>query len=251
MMMFLRGLSNRCGSEAQFLGRRLASTRNSENEDFKAALKDDLDAVSLIASAIDALAAFYKNNKLPLNLAQTEKKHEKKHDKKHHGKQDPDKMPETFSEPYGGAASQGGGIVSIMGYIKEDLENEIKQSKAAEAAAQSEFDAERSAAMKSIEALNAKKTTLEQQAADLGEKITDQTEEKQGKGVVKGNKQQYREDLKSKCDWMKDNFDTRRTARQEEMTAMLRAKSSLAGGEGDREEETLAQKGSFLKKREA
>merc|ERR1719213_1606290 len=169
MMMFLRGLSNRCGSEAQFLGRRLASTRNSENEDFKAALKDDLDAVSLIASAIDALAAFYKNNKLPLNLAQTEKKHEKKHDKKHHGKQDPDKMPETFSDPYGGAASQGGGIVSIMGYIKEDLENEIKQSKAAEAAAQSEFDAERSAAMKSIEALNAKKTTLEQQAAAQSE----------------------------------------------------------------------------------
>merc|ERR1719281_266076 len=221
------------------------STRNSENEDFKAALKDDLDAVSLIASAIDALAAFYKNNKLPLNLAQTEKKH----DKKHYGKQDPDKMPETFSEPYGGAASQGGGIVSIMGYIKEDLENEIKQSKAAEAAAQSEFDAERSAAMKSIEALNAKKTTLEQQAADLGEKITDQTEEKQGKGVVKVNKKQYREDLKPKCDWMKDSFDTRRTARQEEMTAMLRAKSSLAGGEGDSEEETLAQKGSFLKKR--
>merc|ERR1719378_535609 len=33
------------------------STRNSENEDFKAAL----DAVSLIASAIDALSAFYKN----------------------------------------------------------------------------------------------------------------------------------------------------------------------------------------------
>merc|ERR1719456_208748 len=41
------------------------SNRNSENEDFKAALKDDIDAVALLASAIDAMTAFYKNNKLP------------------------------------------------------------------------------------------------------------------------------------------------------------------------------------------
>merc|ERR1719235_1393768 len=44
------------------------SNRNSENEDFKAALKDDIDAVALLASAIDAMTAFYKNNKLPLGL---------------------------------------------------------------------------------------------------------------------------------------------------------------------------------------
>merc|ERR1719267_303180 len=41
------------------------STRNSENEDFKAALKDDMDAVALLASAVDAMTSFYKNNKLP------------------------------------------------------------------------------------------------------------------------------------------------------------------------------------------
>merc|ERR1719310_1199161 len=155
------------------------STRNSENEDFKAALKDDLDAVSLIASAIDALAAFYKNNKLPLNLAQTEKKHEKKHDKKHHGKQDPDKMPETFSgavrwgcQPgrwhcfhYGlhqggprerDQAVQGGrgsGTVGVRrreecGHEEHRGTEREKDYSGAEAAAQSEFDAERSAAMK-------------------------------------------------------------------------------------------------------
>merc|ERR1719217_1486715 len=35
------------------------STRNSENEDFKAALKDDTDAVALLASALDAMTSFY------------------------------------------------------------------------------------------------------------------------------------------------------------------------------------------------
>merc|ERR1719238_456993 len=111
------------------------SNRNSENEDFKAALKDDIDAVALLASAIDAMTAFYKNNKLPLGLVA----------KKAHGKQpeysvDPDAAPETFSAPYGGRSSEGGGITSIMGYIKEDLENEIKTSKAAEASSQKEFE---------------------------------------------------------------------------------------------------------------
>merc|ERR1719502_1603780 len=124
--------------------------RNKENEDFKAALKDDMDAVALMASAIDALTSFYKNNKLPLGLVQK------------HGKEDPeyavdpDKAPETFSAPYGGRSSEGGGITSIMGYIKEDLENEIKTSKAAEASAQKEFEEQRATALKSLEALNQK-----------------------------------------------------------------------------------------------
>merc|ERR1719443_2160337 len=131
-----------------------------------------------------------------------------------HGKEDPeysvdpDKAPETFSAPYGGRSSEGGGITSIMGYIKEDLENEIKTSKAGEAAAQKEF---------------------EQQGADLDEKIADAEGEKDSKGTMKAQKKQYREDLKPKCDWMKEAFDTRRTNRQAEMDGMMHAKASLAG----------------------
>merc|ERR1719201_802385 len=173
------------------------SNRNSENEDFKAALKDDIDAVALLASAIDAMTAFYKNNKLLLGLIA----------KKAHGKEpeysvDPDAAPETFSAPYGGRSSEGGGITSIMGYIKEDLENEIKTSKAAEAAAQKAFEEQRAAGLKSVEALNQKKVTLEQQEADLDEQIADAEGEKDGKNTMKGQKKQYREDLKPKCDWM-------------------------------------------------
>merc|ERR1719482_2526572 len=132
------------------------SIRNTENEEFKAALKDDIDAVALLASAIDAMTAFYKNNKLPLGLVQ-------KKGKAPEYSVDPDKAPETFSAPYGGRSSEGGGIVSIMGYIKEDLENEIKTTKAGEASAQKEFEELRAAALKSLEALNTKMVTLEQQ----------------------------------------------------------------------------------------
>merc|ERR1719214_235193 len=194
------------------------SNRNSENEDFKAALKDDIDAVALIASAIDAMTAFYKNNKLPLGLLA-----KKTHKDDPEYSVDPDKAPETFSAPYGGRSSEGGGITSIMGYIKEDLENEIKTSKAAEASSQKEFEEQRAAALKSVEALNQKKVTLEQQEADLDEQIADAEGEKDGKGTMKAQKKQYREDLKPKCDWMKDAFETRRDNRQEEMNGLMHA----------------------------
>merc|ERR1719263_635725 len=216
------------------------SNRNSENEDFKAALKDDIDAVALLASAIDAMTAFYKNNKLPLGLLT-----KKAHSKDPEYSVDPDAAPETFSAPYGGRSSEGGGITSIMGYIKEDLENEIKTGKANEAAAQKAFEEQRAAGLKSIEALTQKKVTLEQQEADLDEKIADAEAEKDGKNTMKTQKKQYREDLKPKCDWMKDAFDTRRTNRQEEMTGLMHAKASLAGCE----EELVQTKTSLRKQR--
>merc|ERR1719478_2085793 len=149
------------------------SMRSQENEDFKTALKDDMDAVALLASAIDALTSFYKNNKLPLGLVQK------------HGKEDPeyavdpDKAPETFAKPYGGRSSEGGGIVSIIGYIKEDLENEIATTKKAEATAQKDYENQRKAALEALAALKTKKNQLETQEADTDEKITDATEDKE------------------------------------------------------------------------
>merc|ERR1719377_73488 len=216
------------------------SNRNSENEDFKAALKDDIDAVALLASAIDAMTAFYKNNKLPLGLLA--------HKKDPEYAVDPDKAPETFSEPYGGRSSEGGGITSILGYIKEDLENEIGVSKKNEASAQKEFEEQRAAATQVLADLNQKKVTLENLEADLDEKIAEAETEKDGKNTIKAAKTKYREDLKPKCDWMKEAFETRRDARQEEMTGLMQAKASLAGGEGGEE---LVEKASNLRKRQA
>merc|ERR1719235_870644 len=219
------------------------STRNSENEDFKAALKDDMDAVALHASAVDAMTAFYKNNKLPLGLLAKKGKEDPEYSV------DPDKAPDAPSADYGGRSSEGGGIVSIMGYIKEDLENEIKTSKKAEAAAQKEFEGQRAAATKVLNDLKAKKTTLEGMEAETDEKIADATEEKASTLTMKDNKQKYRDSLKPKCDWMKGAFDTRRTKRREEMDGLLQSKAALAGAAAG--EEALAQKGSLRGKQVA
>merc|ERR1719236_323425 len=200
------------------------SNRNSENEDFKAALKDDMDAVALLASAIDALTSFYKNNKLPMGLLAKHTKEDPEYSV------DEDKAPETFAKPYGGRSSEGGGIVSIIGYIKEDLENEIATTKKAEAAAQKEYEEQRDAALSTLDSLKTKKNTLETQVADTDEKITDATEEKEIANTMKGQKEQYADALKPKCEWIKGAFDTRKTKRDDEIEGLLEAKSSLAGG---------------------
>merc|ERR1719159_33773 len=142
-------------------------------------------------------------------------------------------MPDDdLNEPYVGGSkrSDSGGIESILGYIREDLQNKIKTTKAGEAKAQAQFEEQRSTATKNLNALNTKKVTLETSLADTEEKIADAEEDKETQETSKDNRQKYRDSLKPKCDWMKETFGTRRTKRREEMDGLLAAKASLAGG---------------------
>merc|ERR1719379_817287 len=199
------------------------STRNEENEDFKAALKEDEKAVEILGEALEAMGAFEKNNGFIQKSASF--KSAKAPEYKEGVMPDDD-----LNEPYGGRRSEGGGIESILGYIREDLQNEIKVTKAGEAEAQAQFEKQRSIATKNLNALNTKKVTLETSLADTEEKIADAEEDKETQETSKDNRQKYRDSLKPKCDWMKESFGNRRTKRREEMDGLLAAKASLAGG---------------------
>ena len=107
------------------------------------------------------------------------------------------------------------------------------------------FVEQRATALKNLKGLNAKKVTIENLEADLDEKIAEAETEKAGKSDIRASKKKYREDLKPKCDWMKEAFETRRDKRQEEMNGMMMAKASLAG------KEELVQRSSNLRKRQA
>merc|ERR1719235_127393 len=187
------------------------STRNEENEAFKAALAEDEKAVEILGEALEAMGAFEKNNGF-IQKSVKEYKGAKAPEYKEGVMPDDD-----LNEPYGGRRSEGGGIESILGYIREDLQNEIKVTKAGEAEAQAKFEAQRSIATKNLNALNTKKVTLETSLADTEEKIADAEEDKETQETSKENRQKYRDSLKPKCDWMKQSFDNRRTKRREEM----------------------------------
>ena len=139
------------------------ANRNEETEEFRKALKDDTDAAALIAGAIEALTAFYVNNKLPLNLLAN---------RAPEYSSDPDVAPETgkIDEGYGGASSESKGIIGILKMLKEHLENEIAEAKKEEAAAAAEFAEQRTTALASLDASKDKKADLETQKADTQER---------------------------------------------------------------------------------
>merc|ERR1712087_346751 len=109
--------------------------RNDAVAEFKQALKDDYDAVALLDQTIVALNRFYKKNRIPISLAQADPEYTVYQDK----------APETSwaNEKYGGRNDETHGIVEIIRMLKEDVEKEIKTSRADNAEAEAQYEKER------------------------------------------------------------------------------------------------------------
>jgi len=198
----------------------MLSTRNSEVAEFRQALKDDADAVNLLGQAVEALTAFYTNNKLPLELAQEDPKYSV----------DEDKAPETFGgKDYGGRKSESGGIIAILSMLKEDLEKEMKTGREDEAAAQAEFEKMRASLTETMNAAIKARTSLEDEKADISEKIADAKGENENNEQMKDDKQGELDAMKPSCDWVLSTFDKRREHRKAEIQGLMDAKAMLAG----------------------
>jgi len=212
------------------------ATRNEENEDFKAALKDDTDAVALLASALDALTAYAKNNKLGLIA---------KHKQPEYAV-DPDAAPSADFSSGDSNKSETGGITGIISMIKEDLENEIKEAQTAEATALAEYNKQRAAALATIAALKEKKTNQEMQKADTDEKTEDAAGVKTQTETMAVEKEMELDSIKPNCEWIKGAFDDRRTKRKAEIEGLITAKAVLGGQQPALVQESVKE---FLKKR--
>jgi hypothetical protein len=194
----------------------MLAARNEENSEFKKALKDDTDAVSLLEQAIKSITDFYTNNKIPLELAQEPEY-----------TVDEDKAPEaSFGGP---RKSESTGIIAILSMLKEDLEKEIKVAREEEAASQAEYESQRGDAQEALDAKEKTKTALKAEEADLEGKIADTEGEIDSHEEMKGNTADEKEALKPSCQWVKDNFDSRREKRKKEVEGLQEAKAILAG----------------------
>jgi len=201
--------------------------RNDENKAFKKALKDDADAVALIEKAIVSLSAFYKNNKIPLELVQK---------KEPEYSVDQDKAPETsFSSP--GRKGESGGIIAILEMIKEDTENEMKVSRQDDSDAEASYEKNRAASQETLDAETASKVQAEKELADTEEKIADMEEFKSGKAADLAEEQKLSASIEKDCAWVKSHFESRRDKRKAEMEGLVEAKNFLAGVEAGDDDE--------------
>lgn len=200
----------------------LLEMRNDESDSFKKALKDDADAVALLGKAIVSLTQFYKNNKIPLALAQKEPEYS----------EDPDKAPDaSFAKSYGGKKGESRGIVAILDMIKEDTANEMKTSRVDDADAQKTYEKNRGKLQSSLNAQTQSKVQTEKELAAVEEQIADLEEAKNGKSADLAEEEKLKESIEKDCAWVESTFDSRREKRKSEMDGLVEAKNFLAGVE--------------------
>merc|ERR1719238_1859559 len=206
------------------------NTRNAQNEAFKTGLKADTDAVMLLAKAIEALSKYATNNDVALT-----QKAVKKHAKKHGMKQDPEYTTSEDTAPAAefSAASSGGsetgGIVGIIENIKQDLEEEISASKDEEAKALQAYHDTEKESLDSMTAMKAKIASMEVDIADTTSLVADKQEAWDDKKRQHDGVDSYLLSIKPECDWMDENFELRKEARESEIEGLDDAKAKLAG----------------------
>eukprot|EP00747_Dinoflagellata_sp_TGD_P138696 gnl/TRDRNA2_/TRDRNA2_175812_c2_seq7.p1 gnl/TRDRNA2_/TRDRNA2_175812_c2~~gnl/TRDRNA2_/TRDRNA2_175812_c2_seq7.p1 ORF type:complete len:447 (+),score=178.14 gnl/TRDRNA2_/TRDRNA2_175812_c2_seq7:2-1342(+) len=201
----------------------LLDMRNEEHAKFVKALEDDMNAKALMESALEALTSFYKKNKMPVGFIQGPSY-----------SVDKDKAPSTDFGA-GGRSSETGGIVSIMSMLIEDLQKEIDDGKADDAKNQAEYEADRDDLQATKDAANSAKVKLEKDLADKEMEIEDHKSLKAQKGEDLGAQMELMDTLENDCQWLKNDFDERKTKRKAEIDGLMEAKNILGGAEPDDE----------------
>merc|ERR1719506_2410708 len=196
----------------------LLDDRNKDSDAFKRALKMDDEAIHLITMATARLTKYYKENDIPLSLAQAPEY-----------ANDADKAPETTFSDAGNHQSESGGIVAILDMIKEDLEKEMAAGRADEAKAQAEYEKQSGALQDSLDAQEETAATLEKEIAALDDKIADTEKFKGERSDDLNSEKDNKKSLATDCDWVKTNFKSRRDKRKSEMDGLVEAKNFLAG----------------------
>merc|ERR1719181_2001646 len=199
------------------------NTRNAQNEAFKTALKADSDAVMLLAKTIETLSKYATNNKLGLVQKKAAHKQEPEYTTSE------DTAPEaTFSSASSGG-SETGGIVGVIENIKQDLEEEMAKGKDEEAKALQSYKDTLKESQDSMAAMEKKIASMEVEIAETTKLVADKQETWDDKKKSHDNNLAYLASIATECDWMDENFDPRKTARDSEIAGLDDAKGALAG----------------------
>jgi hypothetical protein len=205
--------------------KKITEERGEEHDAFVHAKQEDEAAVKLLNAAKDAFTAYYKKNGVKMGkiqgaeLLQADPAFEVSEDQ----------APEASFSGKGSSKVQSKGIVTLMEYIIQDLEDEITNGGKNEATSQAEFEAELNTAKELVKDLKSKQSNLEDQIASRKGEKTDESKDMGENNKDRDAELSYKDKITPDCDWIKKNFDGRATARDAEMSGLVSAKEFLAG----------------------
>jgi chromosome segregation ATPase len=144
------------------------------------------------------------------------------------------RQPEAFSQTeanYGKKSEEAGGVLAMMDMLKADIEKETQEMDFEEKDSQKEYEAmvneaydKRAGDKKAIQQKEGAKAALEEGLLQL-------EKEKKSRSEESLEAQKYLADLMSDCQWLTDNYDTRKEARANEVEALQKAKAVLSGAD--------------------
>jgi len=198
----------------------MEDTRKKEHSEYETRKSDDEAAVTVLGSAIDAMGAFYKNNKVEL-IQKKQPTFERS----------PDMAPDASFSSAGKSGGESKGILSIMTMLKEDLEDEVTNAVKAEKEDQFYFERGVRSAHQLLAELKDKKETLEGQIADLNTEIDDEFQEREDLQGMYNEEKLYIGSIEPDCQYLYDTFEERRGKRQTETKSLIDAKGMLEGSD--------------------
>jgi prefoldin subunit 5 len=184
--------------------------RNEEKAKNAETVQDAKDAQAAVANALQVLKDFYEKASEATSFAQSQ-------------------QPEIFDKPYKGMGSSGGGVVGMLEVIESDFARLEADTKAAEAAAQKEYDEfmTDSATDKSKKSTDVDHKSAKKQ--DETEALTTAQEDLQGTQEELDAALAYFDKLKPSCVDAGVSYEERVARRKEEIQSLQEALEVLNG----------------------
>jgi len=207
----------------------ITQQRKEENTAFLAAKAEDQKAIGLLTDARKVLMAYYKKNKIKMGPIQGEMQGLTLVQAEPVFEVSEDQAPDATFQHMGSHKNEAKDIVSLMTYLIQDLEDEVRNGISTEAAQLAAYEKEMAAAEATKKKLIAKKVALEKEIADAE---NDKEEEEQLKSDNQDHymaEEDYLLSYKPDCDWVLSTFDKRAEDRAAEMNGLTEAKEYLAG----------------------
>jgi len=205
-----------------------------------ASLEDSLDKAGVKISRLEGKATEMQSDLEPLeqeiNETQTEtsrRGQEREEERKDHLeslKHDEDAV-ELVGKAIDSMTGEGDTttVVTMLEMVKEDMEAEIKSSKAEDAASQEQYEKDYKAMHELSMTQESSEISLRKALSELEVDIQSKKEFQDGKEAEKTAQEGAKASLDTNCGWIKTNFDSRRQKRKDEVAGLVEAKGLLTG----------------------
>jgi DNA repair exonuclease SbcCD ATPase subunit len=140
----------------------------------------------------------------------------------------PPPPPATW-DAYSKKEGKSNGVIGLMDMLLKELQDGITEAEHEEETAQKDYERLMSDSQASRAKMADSITTKEAAKAELDSKIVDTKEKKASLETELSNIKQYLVQLHAECDFIIENFDMRKAARETEIEGLKNAKSVLSG----------------------